>query len=287
MIRASAHLLPDLDWLIKLAIGLIVAAAGVLLFRQASKGGLLFALALFTAETGTLVAIRALIAAGTSSRWQYLMPLALVLVPALYVVFILSRLGRWRRAGFTPPGDWRAPHLAVPLLATLALPALGLWGRGVTSMLALVFALQILFMLVDVFMEEATYRGLILEAIHHFPTASRVLIASVLFGLSHIDNLFLPGADELGVLYQIFEATLVGILFAAARLRMNAIWPVIMIHAAYNFMLILAFGHAFPVTPTLPGFIVDTTVNLSLAVVGLLLLRGKSANARQLIQEAA
>src|SRR5947209_14316633 len=128
MIRASAHLLPDLDWLIKLAIGLIVAAAGVLLFRQASKGGLLFALALFTAETGTLVAIRALIAAGTSSRWQYLMPLALVLVPALYVVFILSRLRRWRRAGFTLPGHWRAPHLGVPLLATLALPALGLWG---------------------------------------------------------------------------------------------------------------------------------------------------------------
>ena len=44
MIGAAAHLLPDLDWLIKLAIGLIVAAAGVLLFRQATKGGLLFAL---------------------------------------------------------------------------------------------------------------------------------------------------------------------------------------------------------------------------------------------------
>ena len=287
MIGAAAHLLPDLDWLIKLAIGLIVAAAGVLLFRQATKGGLLFALALFTVETGMLVAIRAVIAASASSRWQYLMPFALVLVPALYVIFILSRLGRWRRAGFTPPSDWRAPHLAIPLLATLALPALGLWGRGVTSMLALVFALQILFMLVDVFMEEATYRGIILEAIHHFPTSSRVLIASLLFGLSHIDNLFLPGADEIGVLYQIFEATLIGILFAAARLRMNAIWPIIMIHAAYNFMLILAFGHASPVTPTLPGFIIDTTVNLSLAVVGLMLLRGRSASARPVVREAA
>jgi hypothetical protein len=37
-------------------------------------------------------------------------------------------------------------------------------------------------------------------------------------------------------------------------------------------MLVLAFGHAFPVAPTLPGFVVDTVVNLGLAVVGFSLL---------------
>jgi membrane protease YdiL (CAAX protease family) len=287
MFLADAHLLPGLDWLVKLGIGIIVAAAGLLLFRQATRGGLLFALALFTVETGTLVAFRALIAAGSSSRWQYIMPFGLVLVPALYVVFILSRLRRWRQAGFTPVRDWRAPHLFLPLLATLALPTVGLSARGVMSMVALVFALQVAFMLINVFMEEATYRGLILDAIEQYSARRRVLIASLLFGLSHIDNLFLPGADEIGVLYQIFEATLIGVLFTAARLRMNAIWPVIMVHAAYNFMLILAFGHAFPVAPTLPGFIVDTTVNLSLAIVGLVLMRGRSANPRPLLAEAA
>src|SRR5947209_10363303 len=207
MIRASAHLLPDLDWLIKLAIGLIVAAAGVLLFRQASKGGLLFALALFTAETGTLVTIRALIAAGTSSRWQYIMPVALVLVPAPYVTFILTRLRRWRAAGFNQPGAWRALHLIIPLLATLALPAVGLAAHGVLPMLGFILTLQIAFMLIDVFMEEATYRGIILEALHHYPATVRVLITATLFGLSHIDNLFLPVTDEIGVQYQIFDAT--------------------------------------------------------------------------------
>lgn len=280
-----AHFLPGLDWLVKLGIGVIVAAAGVLLFRRAQSGGLAFALALFIAETGTLVAIRALIAAGTSSRWQYVMPFALVLVPALYVVFILSRLHRWRRAGFTWPRDWRALHLTVPLLAILALPAVGLAGRGVTSMLALVFALQIVFMLIDVFMEEGTYRGIILEALHHYPVLVRVLITAVLFGLSHIDNFFLPGADEIGVLYQIFEATLVGVLLTAVRLRMNTIWPVMAIHAAYDFMLILAFGHAYPVAPSLPGFVVDTTVNLALAAIGFFLLRRRSA--RQIVEQAA
>src|SRR2546430_11718358 len=70
----ASHFLPGLDWLVKLGIGVIVATAGVLLFRQPRRGGLGFALGLFIAETGTLVAIRALVAAGTSSRWQYIMP---------------------------------------------------------------------------------------------------------------------------------------------------------------------------------------------------------------------
>jgi uncharacterized protein len=272
MILAS-HFLPGLDWLVKLAIGLIVAAAGVLLIKQPRRGGLGFALGLFIAETGTLVAIRAVVAAGSSTRWQYLMPFALVLVPALFVAFILTRLGWWQRAGFTHPREWRAPHLIIPLLLTLALPIVGLSARGLMQMAGLVFGLQVVFMLINVFMEEATYRGIILQALANFGTVERVLVSSLLFGLSHLDNFFLPGADELGVLYQVFEAVLIGILLAAARLRMNAIWPVMAIHAAYNFMLILAFGHAFPVAPTLPGFLVDTCVNVALAGAGLFLLR--------------
>jgi membrane protease YdiL (CAAX protease family) len=282
----AAHPFPTPDWVVTLAIGLIVAAAGVTLFRQARTGGLLFALALFVAETGTLVAIRAVIAAGSSSRWQYLMPFALVLVPALYVSFILTRLRRWTQAGFNRPQDWRALYLTVPLLGALALPAVGLSGRGVMAMLPLIFVLQLVFMLIDVFMEEGTYRGIILEALGDYRPTLRVCITAVLFGLSHLDNLFLPNADVVGVLYQIFEATLVGILFTAARLRMNTIWIVMALHAAYDLMLILAFGHAYPVAPTLPGFLVDTTVNLALAGVGFAILR-RYRPERQALSEAA
>src|SRR2546426_12697057 len=103
------------------------------------------------------------------------------------------------------------------------------------------------------------------------------MIAAIFFGLSHLDNFFLPGADEVGVAYQIFEASLVGNLFGAVRLRMNTIWPVMIVHASYDLMLVLAFGHAFPVAPTMPGFLVATVVNLGLAAVGLFLLRALHA----------
>jgi membrane protease YdiL (CAAX protease family) len=160
-------------------------------------------------------------------------------------------------------------------LLILALPIVGLSARGVMATTALVLTLQAGFVVIDIFMEEVTYRGVILEALAGFSTGSRVTLSAILFGLSHLDNLFLPRADELGVAYQILEAALVGILFAAVRLRMNTIWPVMVVHATYNFTLVLAFGHAFPVAPTVPGFLVATVVNLCLAGIGYFLLRAR------------
>jgi membrane protease YdiL (CAAX protease family) len=165
----------------------------------------------------------------------------------------------------------------VPLLLILVLPIAGLSARGLMATTALVLTLQAAFLLIDIFMEEVTYRGVILEALIQHRVGMRVGVSALLFGFSHLDNMFLPGADPLGVAYQIFEAVLVGILFGAVRLRMNTIWVVMAVHAAYDFMLVLAFGHAFPVAPSLPGFLVATTVNLSLAIVGVLLLRQPTA----------
>jgi len=273
----SAHLLPGLDWLAKLGIGLIVAAAGVLLIRPPRRGARRFALGIFTIQAGTLVAIRGIVAGGGSTWWQYLMPFALVLVPGIFIAVVLTRLHWWRRVGFTPVREWRAPHLVIPLLLILALPIVGLSARGVMATTALVLTLQAGFLLIDIFMEEVTYRGVILEALAGLSSGSRVMLSAILFGLSHLDNLFLPGADELGVAYQIFEAALVGILFAAVRLRMNTIWPVMIVHATYDLTLVLAFGHAFPVAPTLPGFLVATVVNLGLAGIGIFLLQASYA----------
>src|ERR1700694_2673627 len=270
---APPHVRPGLDWLVKLGLGLILATAGLLLIQPPRRRALRFALGIFIIEAGTLVAIRGIVAAGGSSWWQYLMPFALVLVPGFFIAVVLRRLRWWGGVCFTPLGEWRALHLSIPLLLVLALPVAGLWARGVMATTALVLALQVGFLLIDIFMEEVTYRGVVLQALSGFSPVLRVTLAAVLFGFSHLDNLFLPGADELGVAYQIFEAALVGVLFGAVRLRMNTIWPVMAVHATYDLMLVLALGHAFPVAPTAPGFVVATVVNLGLAAVGFFLLR--------------
>src|SRR5258708_34403058 len=118
----SADLLPGLDWLAKLGVGLIVAAAGVLLIRPPRRGARRFALGIFTIQAGTLVAIRGIVAAGGSTWWQYLMPFALVLVPGIFIAVVLTRLHWGRRVGFTPVRGWLAPPPRIPLVLILGRP---------------------------------------------------------------------------------------------------------------------------------------------------------------------
>jgi uncharacterized protein len=279
----AAPFLPGLDWPIKIAIGLLVLVAGFWLLKAPGRGSLRFALAILIIEEGTLVAIRGVVAINPATWWQYLLPFALVGVPGLFVAVILTRLGWWRLAGFTPAREWRSPLSVVPLLLSLALPAAGLSARGLMPTTTMILALQAGFLLIDVSMEEVIYRGIVLAALRRYGLVWQILLSAILFGLSHADNFFLPGSDPSGVWYQMFEAMLIGVLFASARLRMNTIWPALAVHAAYDFMLVLAFGHALPVAPTLPGFTVDTAVNLGLGLMGLLLaLRGRPGAAQQL-----
>lgn len=266
----ASPLLPGLDWRIKLAVGLLVAIAGFWLL-SGPKRGLRFALAILTIEVGTLTAIRGVVAIEPASWWQYLMPFALVMVPAIFGAVILTRLGWWQLAGFTPPREWRSPASAVPLLLLLALPAVGLSSHGLMPTTPVILALQVGFLLINVAMEEITYRGIVLAALRRSGLLWQILLSAMLFGFSHADNFFLPGSDPAGVWYQIFEAMLIGVVFASVRLRMNTTLPGLAAHTAYDFMLVLAFGHALPVAPTMAGFLVDTVVNLCLAMIALML----------------
>jgi membrane protease YdiL (CAAX protease family) len=269
---AEHHVFWELDWRLKLVVGAVIVAASLAVLRRPQKHPLRFAIALFGLEVGTLVAVRGIVAADGQRWWQFAVAYALVLIPGLFSVVVLNRLGWWRSAGFTPVRAWRSPQSTVVLALTLALPLIGLSGHGVLTMTAGLLAFQVAFLLLDVFMEETIYRGIVIRALQPHGVVRATMWSAVLFGLSHLDNLFLAGS-EVGVLYQAFEATLLGVVFGAVRLRTNAIWPVMVAHALYDFILVLAYGHAVPVQPSIPGFIVVTAVNAALAAGALALLR--------------
>jgi membrane protease YdiL (CAAX protease family) len=269
---APHHVFWELDWRLKLVAGMLTVGAALIVLRPPRSHPLRFAIALFGLELGTLVAVRGIVAADGQRWWQFAVAYALVLIPGLFSVVVLNRLGWWRSAGFTTARDWRSPPSMVVLALTLAVPLIGLSGHGVLPMAAGLLAFQIAFLMLDVFMEETIYRGIIIRALLPRGAVRATVWSALLFGLSHLDNLFLAGS-EIGVLYQVFEATLLGIVFGAVRLRTNAIWPVMVAHALYDFILVLAYGHAVPVQPSIPGFLVVTAVNAALAAGALALLR--------------
>ena len=79
--------------------------------------------------------------------------------------------------------------------------------------------------------EEAVFRGLFVRAFLPNGKWQAFLIPSVLFGTAHVVQ-SLGGLMTLeDNLLQITDALIFGILYGAVRLRINNIWPLIILHA--------------------------------------------------------
>lgn len=107
----------------------------------------------------------------------------------------------------------------------------------------LVFALECLSV---GFFEEIVFRGfLLLLVIQLFPKTKKgiftaMVIASSIFGLVHIVNLF-SGANPLDTFLQIGYSFLMGLLWSTVLIKTKNIWFVISLHALYNFCGLIFF----------------------------------------------
>lgn len=150
---------------------------------------------------------------------------------AVLSVVLLTVLGWWRRIGFTPPREWRNTSLLLPLIAVVIVAAIadGNWSIGLgTALVALALTLVI------GFAEETLFRGVILEALRARSVVAAVVGSSLLFAATHALNAI--GADPIKVTVQIATALGVGVAFAAVRIRTGTIVPLILVHAAINFV---------------------------------------------------
>ncbi len=148
-----------------------------------------------------------------------------VAVPLLLIWW----LGWWQDAGFVKTTQ-NAPALAFPLLGALFLLA---WFGTVALEGSLIVRLMVVFFLTGL-SEEALSRGLFLRALLPRGKWQAALIPAVLFGVGHITQFLFQGMSLSSNLLQIVDATFFGILYAAMRLRVNNIWPLIILHMLQN-----------------------------------------------------
>lgn len=265
----------SLDWRLQATIGVLTVAAAIVLLVRYRERALIFAIAIWLLEVGLLIAGRGLTRPFVEpGHVTWLQSYIVILLPAAGGAAVLTRLGWWRAAGFTPPRQWRRLRLLWLVGLWLLLPALSLFrGIHLDSTTAILLTGYVVLATAT---EELFYRGIILRATIGYGVVPAALISSVLFGASHINNFFASSALEpLVILEQIWFATVIGVFFASVRLRMNAIWPTMAAHAAWDMIPLLVFGsYALTHRPTVGGFWFATGFSVFFAAIGLFLLRG-------------
>lgn len=158
-------------------------------------------------------------------------PLRMVAVTILAAVplVLIGWLGWWQDTGFVTTTQ-NVPGLAVALIEALLALA---WFGTVEFESELV-----ILVLVSAFLtglsEESLSRGLLLRALLPRGKWQAVLIPSVLFGVSHVTQFVFLGMPLADNLIQIANATVVGFLYAGLRLRVNNIWPLVILHMLHN-----------------------------------------------------
>ena len=212
---------------------------------------------------------------------QYLATVGVVVLAGL-VGLSASELG-FRR---TRPG--KALVLGWPLLAftLINIPTVSLTGPKAIALVSPLALVLFLLYLSTGFIEESLFRGLVSGLLRRRWARDRqglyraVLVSSLLFGLTHIANLFQHRYTPLASLTQIAFGFFFGVLFESLALRTKSLWPGIALHAILDFVANLdrLEPGALPrsqglVTKTPLEALVSVGITLPLLFLGLYFLR--------------
>jgi len=165
-------------------------------------------------------------------------------VVLIALVLMVSYLGWWKAIGFVPIHSGSLKFLFPPLLFLVVIFMLLYPHYEKTGLLLnfeniqqLLFFLLILLILG--FTEETVFRGLLFHGLEtKFTAFQTVFISAVIFGLFHYINMLI-GANFYSTSYQVIHATASGFMYATLRLRIGAIWPVMLFHSIWDIGLIL------------------------------------------------
>jgi hypothetical protein len=205
------------------------------------------------------------------------------ILACLFAVGVLLWLGWWRKAGFTPPGEWRDLRLFwLPVLIFVVFNA-AVNGAAFDLSDPRRLALAVPGEALTGFYEEALFRGVVLFALLRVwwvrPGGARraVLVSSLVFGLSHGLGI---AADPVGTVVQIVYATFIGVGFAALLLRTNALSPLAVLHGMIDVISNALVGHgAGGGQPGAAQLMAVIGLPLLFALYGLYLLRGSRRSA--------
>ncbi len=198
------------------------------------------------------------------------------LMTCVIVLGAVAALGWWQQTRLITPFDCLGLRMslyitAIPL-TLFAILAILLLTEGDVSRNALMLLVIICFNLLVGLFEETLFRGIVF---HGLRTAHSlwfaILASSLLFGLFHMVNLAIGQGWDITI-FQVVNATALGIFFCAILLQSGNLWPAIVLHAVWNSYAMagqLAVSHV-PLDDLQPDDLTVTPANYILPLLILL-----------------
>ncbi len=162
--------------------------------------------------------------------------ICLLLLPLIRLTGINSR------TIFSRPVNRKSILLVWPLVLFILLNAFDLFSGSLkidVSKPALIVLYILVYTSTGLF-EEILCRGFILNLLLRKWGQNKkgvyfsVIISSVIFALGHFNGLLTGKMDLWSTIAQIFYAFFIGVCFAACYLRIQSLWPVIILHALFD-----------------------------------------------------
>ena len=189
-----------------------------------------------------------------------------VIAAVIFLLIVVAYKKWWQTTGMAMGNI--APNLrllAFPAIIILIMIMMGFTSGVATNVIVIILVNSLL---VGV-SEELMMRGILFHGISFTQSLMRtVVITAVLFGAMHAMNGFLTGNFSTAIM-QAVMAIGFGVWIGALRVRLNSIFPVMLLHGLWDFSLFsMAQGESILVQ-TLP-----IVFSLALFIYGLWLLRG-------------
>jgi len=157
--------------------------------------------------------------------------LVTTIVPLIFIWWV----GWWEDAGFVSTTQ-NAYALTVPLIFMFFPLVL----FGTIDMAPQRVNLLLVAVLLTGISEEAVYRGLYIRAFLPFGKWQAVLLPALLFASAHIVQSLGGGMTVQENLVQIINAFVYGVMLGAVRLRINNVWPLIILHTLIDLFWVTA-----------------------------------------------
>ncbi|WP_455538317.1 CPBP family intramembrane glutamic endopeptidase [Terrisporobacter sp.] len=165
--------------------------------------------------------------------------------PTVFLLYFIKKYYNWTEVGFDIVDKkgllWFLPYLII--LIFMLWKFINEFGKNMSNYDNKVYFLIVITFIGTVmagFCEEVIFRGITLNSFKtEYSFIGAMIISSIGFSIVHITTVFM-GNSLLVALVTVFYSSLLGFAFVGLMIKIKNIWPLIIFHALWNFILIIS-----------------------------------------------